>query len=47
VEPAQALEILKSKAGVQFDPELITQFIPFILTHDGTKSYHPEPQSLS
>ena len=47
VETAQALDILKSKAGVQFDPELTPQFIAFIQTHEGIKGPGPEPQSLS
>jgi hypothetical protein len=47
VEAGQALEILRSKAGVQFDPALIQQFIPFIQSHEGLKGPHPEPQSPS
>ncbi len=47
VETSQALDILKSKAGVQFDPELTPQFIAFIQTHEGIKGPGPEPQSLS
>jgi len=43
VESAQALAILRSKAGVQFDPMLIESFTAFLQAHENRQSPHPEP----
>ncbi len=40
IDPTQALETLKSKAGIQFDPLLIGKFVPFIQTFEHGKAAH-------
>jgi len=40
IDPTHALETLKSKAGIQFDPVLIPKFISFIQTYDYGKATH-------
>ena len=34
ISPTQALEIMRSKAGIQFDPELLHRFVTFIQAKD-------------
>lgn len=42
IDPTQALETLKSKAGVQFDPTLIPKFLSFIQIYEYGKASHQE-----
>jgi hypothetical protein len=43
VEPGQALAILRSKAGVQFDPSLIDPFTAFLQAHEKQQNPGSEP----
>lgn len=40
IDPTQALETLRSKAGIQFDPVLVPKFITFIQTYEYGKAPH-------
>lgn len=40
IDPTQALETLKSKAGIQFDPVLIQKFLSFIQVYEYGKTPH-------
>lgn len=42
IDPTQALETLKSKAGVQFDPTLVPKFLSFIQIYEYGKASHQE-----
>lgn len=40
IDPTQALETLRSKAGIQFDPVLVPKFITFIQAYEYAKAPH-------
>lgn len=40
IDPTQALETLRSKAGIQFDPVLVPKFTSFIQTYEYGKAPH-------